>query len=108
MFDPDWTDTDDFYDEEFSIVDSLTEFENNITLDNTPDLGLSLGFGDFISDERLKTISNLTENTDRENMKAAIKLVPVNQYKKQEKLQSLEKLVNDLCKGRISIDDEDY
>lgn len=96
------------FEDGFSIVNPLCELKNDTVLNSPDEFGLSLGFGDFISDERLKALSNLTENTDKENMETATTFVSIHSHKKQEKLHSFEKFVDNLCKGKISIDDDDY
>lgn len=94
-----------------SIVDApeglLPEFDDDL-LNNASELGLALGFGDYIADEKLKDLYNMTEHTDRENMELAGSLIPIHQIKESEKSRPFDKFVSDLCKGKISIDDADY
>jgi hypothetical protein len=113
-FDPDWFD-EEYYEEYCNVGnEDLPEDENfsdgtGSALDNAAELGLALGFGDFISDERLKELStNLTRQVNKENLSIPITFTSVHSYKKEKKPRSLEKFVDDLCKGKISIDDKDY
>lgn len=85
--------------------DDLSDETGN-ALDNAAELGLALGFGDFISNERLKGFS--INQINKENLGAPITFASVHSYKKEKKPRSFEKFVDDLCKGKISIDDEDY
>lgn len=108
-----------YYDEENAIEDGLTIVDtldgllprlgdDGDLLDDASELGLALGFGDHIADEKLKNFCNITEYTDRENMKLATLLVPIYRTKRLEKVRPFDKFVNDLCKGKTSIDDADY
>ena len=112
-FDPDRFD-EEYYEEYCNVgnedlpEDDDFSDETDDALDNAAELGLALGFGDFISNERLKEFPNLVEHANRRNMSAPITFSPVHSYKKEKKPRSFEKFVDDLCKGRTSIDDEDY
>ena len=110
-FDPDWFD-EEYYEECCNVEnedlpedDDLSDETGN-ALDNAAELGLALGFGDFISNERLKEFP--TNQINKENLSAPITFASVYSYKKEKKPRSFEKFVDDLCKGKISIDDEDY
>ena len=82
--------------------------ETDDALDNAAELGLALGFGDFISNERLKEFPDLAEHINRKRASAPITFAPIHSHKKEKGPRPFEKFVDDLCKGRISIDDEDY
>ncbi|MEA3296153.1 MAG: hypothetical protein U9Q27_03395 [Patescibacteria group bacterium] len=102
LFDPDLSD--EKYIKEFCNVENenLPEIdESGSMLDNTAKLGLALGFGDFISNERFKEIN-------RKNVSAPITFTSVHSYKKQKQSRPFDKFIDNLCKGKISIDDENY
>lgn len=116
-FDPDWFD-EEYYEEYCNVEDEdlpedpedNDDFLNEAgsALDNAAELGLALGFGDFIANERLKDFPDLAKHIKRESMTAPITFASVHPYKKEKGPRSFEKFVDDLCKGRISINDEDY
>lgn len=112
-FDLDWFD-EEYYEECCNVAnedlpeDSDFSDENGGVLDDAAELGIALGFGDFISNERLKEFPDVAKQVNRENLSAPITFTSIRSYKKEKKPRSFEKFVEDLCKGRISIDDEDY
>jgi hypothetical protein len=114
-FDPDWFDEEYYEDycnvenEDLPEKDDDFSDETGNALDNAAELGLALGFGDFISNERLKEFpTSLAAQINKENLSTPITFASVHSYKKEKKVRSFEKFVNDLCKGKTSIDDEDY
>lgn len=112
-FDPDWFD-EEYYKEYCNIEnEDLSENENLLdgpedVLDDAAELGLALGFGDFISNERLKEFPGLAQHIRKEHMSTPITFTSVHAHKKRTGPKSFERFVEDLCKGKISIDDEDY
>jgi hypothetical protein len=113
-FDSDWFD-EEYYEECCNVEnedlpednDDFSDESDN-ALDNAAKLGLALGFGDFISNERLKEFPDSARHTNRENMSVLPTFASVRFYKKEKGPRSFEKFVDDLCKGRISINDENY
>jgi hypothetical protein len=115
-FDPDW-DHDEGYDGDMfddgnpdDGMDNVSDHGSDID-DEAHILGLALGFGDFISSERMKDLSELTPETDAENILKASELCPVHTRHSNvsnKKRRPFERFVDDLCAGKLSIDDSDY
>lgn len=114
-FDPDWGFEDEcppemFQDEPNEMEDPLME-NKGYEMTEGDMMGIALGFGDFLSSERMKDLAELTAQTDEENIKKALQLCPVSQRHKSSNKRSsrpFEQFVDDLCSGKFSVNDPDY
>ena len=102
----------DSYDEMMNISDSAGE--NADILDLGPDkMGIALALAEEIAEERASRYwetedqYDLDENTDKENWERAMKFTSLNNRHKKIKLRPFEQYIDDICKGRRPLFEDD-